>query len=198
VPTRAEVNDIFNAIHDRTDAVMLSGETSVGKYPFTAVSYMHRIAGKAEMAMPVIDPNLFDSEYQETFETAGHSVYTLAREFRELNYRAKILVFTRYGYSARMVAKYRPAFPIIALTGNQQVARELNLVWGVVPHHVEGLDPGQGDAEEMITKGVKALLEQGVLSTSDHVIATISSKLSPKRCLLIGLYYVQDLLDATR
>jgi pyruvate kinase len=108
IPTRAEANDVFNAVFDGSDAVMLSGETAVGKYPINAVQYMNQITKTATENMPRRAPDEFDSDRLTHTQTLGHAIHSLAREMQELNFRGKILVITRRGYGARMIAKYRP------------------------------------------------------------------------------------------
>ncbi|MCP4761529.1 MAG: pyruvate kinase, partial [archaeon] len=153
-PTRAEVSDVFNAIFDRADAVMLSAETSVGKYPIKTVETMAKIIQHAEKQIPQLDPNELDSPEQETYETLGHGVYTISREFLSMNYRGKIICFTKGGKSARMISKYRPPLPIIAITDNPTTARQLHLVWGVKPVFMSNLNLRDENPEIIIQKGL--------------------------------------------
>ncbi|MHA1729643.1 MAG: pyruvate kinase [Promethearchaeota archaeon] len=196
VPTRAEVSDVFNAIFDRSDAVMLSAETSVGKYPDKTVQVMSDIIQNAEKNLPHLNPNELDSPEQETYETIGHGVYTLSYEFNSLNYRGKIICFTRGGKSARMISKYRPPMPIIAMTSNKTTARQLNLVWGVDPVFLKKLDLSKNtNSEKTIQTGLFYLVQMGLLEESEHVIVTIPSIISPVRSALIGVFYVLDILE---
>ncbi|QEE16277.1 pyruvate kinase [Promethearchaeum syntrophicum] len=194
VPTRAEVNDVFNAVYDRSDAVMLSGETSVGKFPLEAVKYMDKIICKAEKYIPIINPNVVDSEDPEMYEAVGHAVYLLAENFKDMNYRGKIVMFTGGGKSTRKAAKYRPAFPILAITNKKTTARQLNLIWGVHPYLIKDLKFDEWSSEEIMQNGIKALVEYGILELREHVICTIPSRISPVRCSIMGLYYVEDIL----
>ncbi|MFX1503061.1 MAG: pyruvate kinase, partial [Promethearchaeota archaeon] len=126
IPTRAEANDVYNAVMDGTDAVMLSAETAMGKYPVNAVQYMNQIAKTATENMVKRAPDEYDSDRLTHTQTLGHAIHSLATEMEELNFRGKILVITRRGYGARMIAKYRPPLPIIAITPYKRTARELN------------------------------------------------------------------------
>ncbi|MHA1674783.1 MAG: pyruvate kinase [Promethearchaeota archaeon] len=194
VPTRAEVNDVFNAVYDRSDAVMLSGETSVGKFPLKAVEYMDRIISKAEKYIKDIDPKLIDSAEPEMYEAVGHAIYELAQVFRDINFRGKIIMFTRGGKSPRKAAKYRPAFPIYAITHNERTARQLNLIWGVQSIFIPTLKMEDWQSEEIMQHGIKELVEFGVLGMKEHVICTVPSRISPGNCSVLGLYYVEDIL----
>jgi len=199
-PTRAEVSDVFNAIFERADAVMLSGETSIGKYPIQTVQTMREIVNLAEEYIPKLNPNKLDSPKQEIYETAGHGVFTLSEEFNQLNYRGKIICFTRGGKSAQMISKYRPALPIIAITDSKTIARQLNLVWGVNPVYMENLNLSKRDddkfysPEHIISEGLQYLFKIGYIEKNEHVIITIPSRVAPERSALIGMYYVKDLL----
>lgn len=197
-PTRAEVSDVYNAIFDRSDAVMLSAETSVGKYPVRTVQVMSAIVTNAEKHIPHLDPDQLDSPEQETYETVGHGVYSLSKEFNQLNYRGKIICFTRGGKSARMVSKYRPPLSIIALTNNLKTARHLNLVWGVAPVYMQELELSGSFSEQIIQKGLSYLVKLGYVEATEHVICTIPSIISPERSALIGLFYVMDIIDKAK
>ncbi len=198
VPTRAEVNDVFNAVMDRTDAVMLSGETSVGKYPFDCVRYMDRIINKAEKYIPKIDPSTIETREIDLYESVGHAVYELASVFSRINFRGKNVVFTRGGKSARMAAKYCPAFPTVAITADAITARQLKLVWGVQPVYIPSLRIEDWNAEEIMQYGIKKLVESGILEMKEHVICTLPSRISKERCSVIGLYYVEDILKGIK
>ena len=194
VPTRAEVNDVFNAVYDRSDAVMLSGETSVGKFPLKAVGYMDKIINKAEKYIPPLAPENIDSEEPKMYEAIGHAVYELANVFQNVNFRGKIVMFTRGGKSARKTAKYRPAFPIFAITHDKMTSRQLQLVWGVQPFYIPSLNMDDWKVEEIMQHGIQKLVEFGMLEMKEHVICTVPSKITPGRSSMIGLYYVEDIL----
>jgi pyruvate kinase len=195
IPTRAEVNDVFNAVYERSDAVMLSGETSVGKFPLNAVEYMDRIINKAEKYIPDMQSDELDSDEPEMYEAVGHAVKELAEVFYRINFRGKIIMFTRGGKSARKAAKYRPEFPIFAITNNKKTARQLKLVWGVEPLYLPDLKFEEWAAEEIMQYGVKRLVEFGILETKEHVICTVPSRINPGRCSVMGMYYVEDILQ---
>ncbi|MHA2281827.1 MAG: pyruvate kinase [Promethearchaeota archaeon] len=195
IPTRAEANDVFNAVFDGSDAVMLSGETAVGKYPINAVESMNQIAKTATENMPHRTPDAYDSDRLTHTQTLGHAIYSLAEEMQQLNFRGKILVITRGGYGARMIAKYRPPLPIIAITPSKRTARELSLVWGVQPLHIENIDFFNMDAEEIIEQSVKNAVEIKLLDENEHVIILLVSRKFERRGNLVGFYYVGEILE---
>jgi pyruvate kinase len=195
IPTRAEANDVFNAVLDGADAVMLSAETAVGKYPIKTVQSMNKIIVTAKNYMPPRSPDDYDSERLTHTQTLGHAIYDLAREMEELNFRGKIFVITRQGYGARMIAKFRPELPIIAITPSERTARELNLVCGVQPIYLENPDFYKMDVESIIERSVKYSVEIGMLDENEHVIILLVSRKFQRRGNLIGLYYVGEILE---
>ncbi|MFW9972766.1 MAG: pyruvate kinase [Candidatus Odinarchaeota archaeon] len=195
IPTRAEANDVYNAVMDGTDAVMLSAETAVGKYPLNAVHYMNQIAKTATENMPNRVPDKYDSDRLTHTQTLGHAIHALAREMQDLNFRGKILVITRRGFGARMIAKYRPPLPIIAMTPFKRTARELSLVWAVQPVHIENIDFFNMDAEQIIEQSVKLAVENKLLDENEHVIILLVSRKFERRGNLVGLYYVGEILE---
>ncbi len=195
IPTRAEANDVFNAVFDGSDAVMLSGETAVGKYPIKAVQSMNQIAKTATENMPQRVPDEYDSDRLTHTQTLGHVIYSLASEMQQLNFRGKILVITRGGYGARMIAKYRPPLPIIAITPFKRTARELSLVWGVQPLHIENIDFFNADAEEIVEQSVKSAVEIKLLNENEHVIILLVSRKFERRGNIVGFYYVGEILE---
>ncbi len=192
-PTRAEANDVFNAVLDGADAVMLSGETSVGKYPVQAVKFMDDIVGTAEKFIPNRDPDYFDSSSQAMVETQGHACYTLVNEFHDLGYTGKILAVTDSGFTARMISKYRPNLPIIALTPNLRTARELNLVWGVKSVYSKSI-VGK-DLEERAVNATVRAFSLNLIGPEDHVVVISSSMINKDWGIFSGVYDVKKVLQ---
>ncbi|MEJ2278032.1 MAG: pyruvate kinase, partial [Candidatus Lokiarchaeota archaeon] len=195
IPTRAEANDVFNAVLDGTDALMLSAETAIGDYPINSALSMNKIAFTATENMPERIPDRYDSTRLTHTQTLGHAIHSLAHEMQELNFRGKILVITRGGYGARMIAKYRPPLPILAITPHKRTARELNLVWGVQRYYIEDIDFFKMDAESIIESSVKLAVDSKALDENEHVIILLVSRKFERRGNLIGLYYVNEILQ---
>ena len=130
-PTRAETSDVANAIYDGTSAIMLSGETAMGKYPVAALTAMARIAERIESSIDYRDRFNKDVHRPEKSVTnaISHATVTAAHEMDA----AAILTVTWAGTTARSTAKYRPNCPVIACTPDPVSARQLKLEWGVVP-----------------------------------------------------------------
>ncbi len=165
-PTRAEASDVANAIFDGTDCVMLSGETAAGKYPLEAVQTMARIAVSAESALPYREILRKQSQAQQTkiTDAIGQAVAYTAFD---LNASA-IITSTEGGYTARIVSKYRPRVPIIAVTPNEAVMRKLAMHWGVIP--VKGIETTTTD--EMFDIAVNSALSSGHVRHGDLVVIT--------------------------
>lgn len=162
-PTRAEVSDVANAIYDGSDAVMLSAETSVGKYPVAAVQYMSRIAAEAVRGIlrrgfpePPKIPGASDSEI------VADAAYNAARA---ADVQA-IVVFTTTGYSARLVSRYRPPVQVIAMTESAKLVRRLLVNYGVVPV----LAPAVRTTDEMLEQMNTFLVSKGHLRVGDKVV----------------------------
>lgn len=165
-PTRAEASDVANAIFDGTDAIMLSGETAAGKYPVESVLTMARIAERTESALEYREIFTKQSLKQQTTVTDAIS-QAVANTALDLDAKA-IISSTQTGYTARMVAKYRPKAPIIAVTASEDVMRGLALSWGVVP--VKGEQANSTDEMfEVATKGGK---QTGIVNDGDVVVIT--------------------------
>jgi len=165
-PTRAEASDVANAIFDGTDAVMLSAETAVGRYPDRTVRTMGRIASEAEeVSIPMLRRRTTDhtSVLSSPTHALAHTAYQAAHELR-----AKVLaVFTHTGYSARLASKARPSSPIIALTPLESTCRRLTLSWGVTPVQV----PHWRTADRMVELGIRQLLEKKLIRRGEWVVA---------------------------
>jgi pyruvate kinase len=165
-PTRAEASDVANAIFDGTDATMLSGETAAGKYPVESVLTMARIAERAESALAHREIFLRQANAQQTSVTEAIS-QAVANSALDLNAKA-IITPTETGYTARMVSKYRPKAPIIAVTQDEAVMRRLNLVFGVFP--IKGKDAANTD--ELFDHSIAAAQASGLVTVGDLVVIT--------------------------
>ncbi|RIX46327.1 pyruvate kinase [Paenibacillus nanensis] len=165
-PTRAEASDVANAIFDGTDAIMLSGETAAGKYPVEAVQTMSRIAERAENALEYREIFTKQANAQQVSVTEAIS-QAVANSALDLNAKA-IITSTQSGFTARMVSKYRPKAPIIAVTPDEKVMKRLALGWGVIP--VKGEDANTTDA--MFDNAVQGAMNTGLLSLGDTVVIT--------------------------
>lgn len=165
-PTRAEASDVANAIFDGTDAIMLSGETAAGKYPIESVQTMSRIAERAESALHYREIFTKQANAQQTSVTEAIS-QAVANSALDLDAKA-IVTSTESGYTARMVSKYRPKSPIVAVTPVEQVMRRLQLVWGIIP--VKGVTAQTTD--EMFDIAVKGAMDSGIVRLGDTIVIT--------------------------
>ena len=163
VPTRAEVSDVANAIYDGTDAVMLSAETSVGKYPVEAVRMMDRTAKQAEESLRQLG---FPDPPERKSNTHAEIVAQLAYHAAKLASAAAIVVFTASGSSARLVSRFRPPVPIFAFTQSDKVARALSIVYGVRPV----IAPDLMSTDEMMVQMDRMLVERGWVNARDSVV----------------------------
>lgn len=158
-PTRAEIADIYNAILDGTDAVMLSGETAAGRYPARAVEVMDTVAGEAEKHLDWnkgIDWVVEDTGGPSTTNVICHSAAVIAER---LNVDL-ILVPTQTGYTARHVAIFRPSVPIFAVSTEPEAVNSMCLVWGTIPRLMPAL------IEEEVAKSASDALVNEVIRTA--------------------------------
>ncbi|MDA0717378.1 MAG: pyruvate kinase [Cyanobacteria bacterium] len=161
-PTRAEVSDVANAILDGTDAVMLSNESAVGDFPVEAVAIMATIAKRIERDYP---QRILDSHMATTIPNAiCQAVSSIARQLNA----AAILPLTKGGSTARNVSKFRPSTPILAITSEVNVARQLQLCWGVSPLVVEE----QASSTSTFSLAMGMARELGFLRDGDLVVQT--------------------------
>lgn len=161
-PTRAEVSDVANAILDGTDAVMLSNESAVGDFPVEAVATMAVIARRIERDYP---QRVLDSHMATTIPNAiCQAVSSIARQLNA----AAILPLTKGGSTARNVSKFRPSTPILAITSEVNVARQLQLCWGVNPLVVEE----QSSSTSTFSLAMGMARELGFLRDGDLVVQT--------------------------
>jgi len=159
-PTRAEASDVANAVFDGTDAVMLSGETAVGKYPREAVEMMARIVTEAES--DPFQPLLPAHRHGKHLSIAETICESMAHAAEHLDLRA-IAVFTETATTARMLSKYRPDAGIYAFTQSEAVCNRMNLLWGVKPVRC----PANLTVELMAEFAARELMRMGALSPGD-------------------------------
>ena len=164
-PTRAEASDVANAVIDGADAVMLSGETAIGKYPVEAVEMMARIVVEAERSGRHGDVGAREVAAPPPFGYA-QAISHAAREIaHDLDLKA-IVAFSQSGFTARLIAKDRPRVPILAVTPDEAVWRQLALLWGVTPV----LCPFAPDTDGMIRLVEEELFRRGLLAPGDLVV----------------------------
>jgi pyruvate kinase len=189
-PTRAEVTDVANAIMDGTDAVMLSGETAAGAYPIHVVQYMHRIAVKTEsssaFARAIAAIKL--SKVTQATESVAFAACRIAEDLRA----KAIISFSTSGFTARMVAKFRPSVPILCASYRVRTACQVSLLWGVRPL----LTAEFYDTEEMIARGFAAAIQSGALKQGDLVVITAGIPVGrPGTTNMVTLMHVTDPKD---
>ncbi|MHC0062332.1 pyruvate kinase [Nostoc sp. UIC 10890] len=164
-PTRAEVSDVANAILDGTDAVMLSNETAVGSFPVEAVATMARIAERMEQEE---SQHLNLRSVRDSRRSIPNAISQAVGQIAEQLGAAAIMTLTQTGATARNVSKFRPQTPILAVTPHVNVARQLQMVWGVKPLLVLGL-PSTG---QTFQAAINVAQELKLLSEGDLVVMT--------------------------
>jgi pyruvate kinase len=173
-PTRAEVSDVANAIYDGTTIIMLSGETAMGKYPIRSVKTMAEIAESTENDINYIKK--FDKNHLDLGPKVMSAIANAACiSAHQLNAKA-IIAVTRKGVTAQSISNYRPLTPIIAVTPNECVYRQLNLSWNVLPI----LDENQftTDDEFDFESAIKKAIDNNQLNKDDMVIMAAGVKKS--------------------
>eukprot|EP00928_Gymnodinium_smaydae_P018030 TRINITY_DN1686_c0_g1_i6.p1 TRINITY_DN1686_c0_g1~~TRINITY_DN1686_c0_g1_i6.p1 ORF type:complete len:251 (-),score=60.11 TRINITY_DN1686_c0_g1_i6:300-1019(-) len=174
-PTRAEATDVLNAVLDGTDVVMLSGETANGKFPENAVSCMRRICEQAE--------NVLD--YGQIFLSTRLSVLAIEKSLTPVESTCSsavkttidsgcqlIVALTETGQTARLIAKYRPKCPILAISASETTVRQLLGFRGVIPT----LTASFVGTDSVITKAIAFAKEKGIVKTGDNVVAVHGTK----------------------
>ncbi len=188
-PTRAEASDVANAILDGTDAVMLSGETSIGSYPLEAAQTMARIATQVEGHGDEAPPRAFRAVPGDRTRSIANAVGHSARDIAHHLGAAAIIAPTASGYTARVMSSYRPRTPIVAITPDRRVQRRLMLYWGVTPL----LAPRTDNTDQMIRQAVRAARERELIADGDTVVITAGTAFSePGTTNLVRVYVVGE------
>ncbi len=165
-PTRAEITDIAHAILDGTDAIMLSAETAVGKYPVLAVDMMAKTAKRIEESLKYdeILAHKRVGAYPTIADAISHATCQTALDLKA----TAIISSTQSGSTARMVSKYRPQAPIVAATPSEKVAQQLTISWGVYPMIV----PPAKNIDNMFDLSIEAAKRTGFVSKNDLIVIT--------------------------
>jgi pyruvate kinase len=165
-PTRAEAADVANAVLDGTDALMLSEETAIGKYPVEAIEMMVRIAIQAESAFPY--EQVLRSGWQDTLPEVNDAASRAACQIAHQVNAKCIVAFTTGGTPALRLSKYRPQQTIIAVTPSETIVRRLSLPWGVLPV----MKPELTNLEEVFELASQVTLERGIAVKGDLLVIT--------------------------
>ena len=183
VPTRAEASDVANAIIDGTDAIMLSGETAVGRYPVKAVKMMSRIAAVAE-GSPFMHYSL--PFKRDPKDLVAHAVSQSAVDIlQKLNAKA-IIAFSISGKTSKLISKQRPAKPVFSFSPSTMVYNRLSLIWGITPFLISPIS----DAKKIIQAGEDILLERRFLRKEDLIIIVTGLALKKGSTNMIKIHRV--------
>ena len=166
VPTRAEITDVANAVFDGTSAVMLSGESAMGRYPVEAVKAMAKISRQAEQDDPRFVTGgasvWHEMDAADTTNAVGHAACTLAKDIQA----TAILAITKTGYTAGRMSKFRPITQIIAATPHRKTFHQMALIWGVEPIIVENLK----ELDVLVNRCMECSERKGLLKKGDKVV----------------------------
>jgi len=165
-PTRAEASDVANAILDGTDAVMLSAETAAGQYPRLAVEAMTRII--AEIEKQPLAQRRDERKPRGAPVSTEYAIAEASSAAVRMLGSPVLIVFTKSGFSARIVASQRPNVPILVLTDVPRTHRQLALIWGVIPELV----PHAQTYDEMVRMALRAVTARGLAKPGEQVIVT--------------------------
>ncbi len=165
-PTRAEATDVANAIFDGTDAIMLSGETAIGKYPLKSIRIMDKIAVQTENSLDyekIVQERAL-SVKDSVPDAISNATCQIAHDLKAV----AIVIFTLSGSTARLVARYRPGVPIMAGSPEESTVRKLALSWGVYPHKSQNIK----NTDDMISKAKNAARRIGRFTRGETIVIT--------------------------
>ena len=191
-PTRAELTDVANAIFDGTDAVMLSGETAGGKYPVESVQTLHKIATEIEQSPEYIQRSkeyfFFHKSSNDIADAITKAAYVVATDIDA----AAIVAPSLRGNSPRLLSKYRPKQPVIAVTTSEVVYRQLLLHWGIYPILTEHVN----DSDLMIQNALRLALQRGYVHRNEKVVTAAGIPLnSPIMMNTIKVHFMGNILN---
>lgn len=181
-PTRAEVSDVANAILDGSDAVMLSGETAIGQYPVDAVEMMARIAHETETA---VKSKVEDTAFVNISDTVSRAIYRISQSMP----LDKVITLTRTGYTARMISRFKIAQPIIAVTPDLTVKKQLELAFGVQPVCID-----YNNEKDPISAVANKLYAMHLLTDKDTTLFTAGQRTVMRHASnLIEIHKIEEL-----
>ncbi|HLN90060.1 MAG TPA: pyruvate kinase, partial [Candidatus Binatia bacterium] len=181
-PTRAEVSDVANAILDGSDAIMLSGETAIGNYPVESVEMMTRIANETEKA---VKSNVEDSPFINISDTVSRAIQRICQNMPI----DKVIPLTRSGYTARMIARFKIAQPIISVTPDAKVKKQLELIFGVYPIMIN-----YQEEKDRISAVANQLCDAHLVKEEETVLFTSAMRTSMKHASnLIEIHKIKEL-----
>ena len=182
-PTRAETSDIANAILDGSDAIMLSGETAIGKYPVKSVNVMSKVAREIE---PFVQSNVMIQKNSTISEAISKSVYEITKVLPI----TKIITMTRSGYTARIISRFRLDTPIYAITPYEKVKRQLELFYGVQSVVMKDM------TREKIIPCTKFLFRKKLITKKDLLLFTAGVfAIKSRSTNMIEVHRASDLLN---
>ncbi|MDY6879010.1 MAG: pyruvate kinase [Thermodesulfobacteriota bacterium] len=184
IPTRAEASDVANAIYDGTDAIMLSGETAVGKYPVKAVQMMTRIAIESEASSFMRYNTSFENNHDDDIMTSA-----VAQSCVKIAHRVgakAIVTFSISGKTSRIISQQRPPRPVYAFSPSQRIYNRLSLVWGITPF----LIPAINDTKEIIEAGERIIVENKAVKKDDVIVIVTGLALKKGSTNLIKIHRV--------
>jgi pyruvate kinase len=186
IPTRAEVSDVANAILDGTEVTMLSGETAIGQYPVESVLMMSRIANETEKS---VENHIEDEGFINISDTISKAVQRICQEMPV----DKIVTLTRSGYTARMISRFKIPQPIIAVTPDKRVKKQLELAFGVYPVHIDYLKE-----DDHILATASQLHSMGHIRDQDTILFTAAFRTTkPHSSNLIEIHNIGELAQLT-
>lgn len=165
-PTRAEVTDVANAIYDGTDAIMLSGETAMGKYPVEAVRMMANIARETEENLDY-DYFIDEKQHHRSRGISSAICYSSVATAHTLQSKA-IVASSMSGYTTRMLSKFKPEASIVGLSPNEATLRRMQIYWGVTPVRIDL----ENDTDKLLDTAVEKAVELGYVEKDDTVVLT--------------------------
>ncbi len=184
-PTRAEASDVANAVIDGADAVMLSGETSVGKYPVQAVATMSRIISSVEES----GTNVVGLRHNP--RTSGGALVKAAKDIGDALDAVALVAFTQTGDTAKRLARLQPKERLLVFTPDEKVQRQMALVWGAEAHLVWTVK----STDDMVRQVDTALLNRGVCHPHDLVVIVAGTPPStPGATNTIRVHHIGDVL----
>lgn len=188
-PTRAEVSDIFNAVVQKADAVMLSGETTIGKYPIQAAEMMKSVVVQAESVLDYRHEEFENSGFSQR-DTEKKYLIRSAIEIAERNHIESIVVFTKTGKLAKMAAAYRPNVRIFAFTNKETTYTNTTLLFGVTSRYV----PFEHHSE-MLEPALKMMLDMNDVKMEDRVVVVTDLRKGNKEIPLLEIVTLSDFFN---